>query len=478
MRIATACVNGVCTCLLPLPRNDFRPLALRHRSLAFVSAVLVSVKILALLAVAITPTTAELSTITVERVVQLTNAERQKAGEVALSMSPKLAAAAQRKGEDMLSHDYFAHISPSGVTPWFWMQQQNYTYQVAGENLAIDFVEVEDVVAAWLASPTHKDNMLYQAYTETGVAVVTGEFQGGTSTIVVHMFGLPAGSPSAEALAEEDGPTPTPATAGTQLPSPAPSATPTPTVVPTPLPDTIPPRTPRIALAAGVGPAVAKSLRVNIEADPESTVTLLVNNVPLQSAAAVSVLEIDIGNLPDGELVATAYAKDARGNTSPLSNILYVQKDSTGPSLIRSNISFILSPATDAPLVMGRVTAEETAAVQVEGITGPETHAASKPFVISLTDGELILKGLDELGNSSDSLAIALMPRYSTEADTTVTAPPQRLNRMSRWIIGGATLLILILLSLAIFVRIAIQRPALIAHASLVLLLAATLLFI
>ena len=118
----------------------------------------------------------------------------------------------------MLANQYFAHISPSGVTPWFWMKKSAYSYSVAGENLAIDFVDAEDVVTAWFNSPTHKANMLSKEYTETGVAVVSGSFQGGTSIIVVHMFGLPQNSAPAVAQA-----TPTPT-------KPNPSPTPVPTV--------------------------------------------------------------------------------------------------------------------------------------------------------------------------------------------------------------------------------------------------------
>ncbi len=482
MSLATTCVNGVCTCVLPLPANDFRPLALRHRSLAFISALLITVKVVALLALAITPTTAELSTITVARVVQLTNAERQKAGQSTLAVNAKLSAAAQRKGEDMLANDYFAHISPAGVTPWFWMQQQGYTYQVAGENLAIDFVEVEDVVAAWMASPSHRDNMLHSAYTETGVAVVTGEFQGGTSTVVVHMFGLPTGSPSP--IAPQSGATgdtakKPPTTAGTQTESTAtPTPTPTPTPLPAPLPDTTPPRTPRIAVAEGTASVVATTVTVTADTEANTSVRFLVNNVLLaQAAGAKPTVTLDLHQFADGELQIEAVAEDSAGNTSERSNAVRLNKDSTAPALAEAAVSFLLGPQTDRPVVLASITSREVAQVRLQGAEGWQSIPLTGPIVVPLQSGPTALALTDSVGNSSEPLSLAtLLPAYTVTADTDFVAPPSRFNRVSRWLMGSVLILITLLLSLAIFVRISIQRPALIAHASLVLVLAAVFL--
>lgn len=240
MGVVTRCVNGVCVCVLPLAANNDRPLLLRKGPLALVSALLLLAKLSAFTVLALTPVTAELATITTERIVQLTNTERTKRNLTVLKTNTRLTQAARNKGEDMLNNDYFAHISPSGVTPWFWMNKEGYSYQVAGENLAIDFLEAEDVVAAWIASPSHKENMLLPDYTETGVAVVTGEFEGGTSTIVVHMFGRPSGAVASESSVPE----PTPTAAPETKPVPSPVITPVPVATPVPTP---PPRVPRIA---------------------------------------------------------------------------------------------------------------------------------------------------------------------------------------------------------------------------------------
>lgn len=236
-------------CFIPHEANNHWPLALRHKPLAYVSGFIVLTKILAIAAFVLTPTTAHLSTITDARMVQLTNEARQKNGLPPLTVNEKLTQAALLKGQDMLQHQYFAHISPSGVTPWFWMQKTQYQYEVAGENLAIDFTDADKVVQAWLNSPSHRANLLNPAYKETGLAVISGKFQGGTSIIVVHMFGtqqVVAPAPAQEPQVKGTNTAPAaakPAVAVQPAPATKPQTTPapvTPTIAPTPLPTPVP----------------------------------------------------------------------------------------------------------------------------------------------------------------------------------------------------------------------------------------------
>lgn len=318
MGLAKKYVAGVGLCVIPKPENDHRPLALRRRPLAFVSGLLLSVKVLALLLVALTPTQAELSTITTARILQLTNAERKKKGLNELTMNSALASAAEQKGKHMLAEDYFAHISPSGVTPWFWMNKTGYRYTIAGENLAIDFTSAENVVAAWMASPTHRDNMLLSDYLETGVAVVTGEFEGGTSTVVVHMFGRGTGAlsplrPTAPAV---------PATAPTTTPTPSPTVT----IVPSPAPptDTTAPRPPRIAVNEG-SDTFQNTVSLTVAAETGTTLTLLINNHVYdrrQVKAAQDTYSLSLTDVADGPFTITAISTDEARNQSPASDPL------------------------------------------------------------------------------------------------------------------------------------------------------------
>jgi hypothetical protein len=131
------------------------------------------------------------SSITVEQVVAQTNEQRKQQGLKPLVLDSRLSAAALAKAQDMLDNQYWAHTSPAGKQPWDFMKAANYRYRVAGENLARDFHQTTDMVKAWMASPTHKANIVNDQYQEIGVAVVNGELEGFETTLVVQMFGAP-----------------------------------------------------------------------------------------------------------------------------------------------------------------------------------------------------------------------------------------------------------------------------------------------
>lgn len=108
-----------------------------------------------------------------------------------LSLNPLLQEAAQNKANDMAAKGYFSHISPDGETPWGWIQAVGYSYSYAGENLAVNFVDSDDVMNAWMASPEHRANILDGNFTEMGYGIAQGEYQGQEATFVVQMFGTP-----------------------------------------------------------------------------------------------------------------------------------------------------------------------------------------------------------------------------------------------------------------------------------------------
>lgn len=125
-------------------------------------------------------------------IVTLTNKDRLAHELKPLSTNPILEKAASLKAQDMVAHQYFAHTSPAGITPWHWFAQAQYTFMYAGENLAINFNESENVEEAWLNSPTHRANVLSPNFTEIGVATAQGLYNGKETTYVVELFGMPA----------------------------------------------------------------------------------------------------------------------------------------------------------------------------------------------------------------------------------------------------------------------------------------------
>lgn len=125
-------------------------------------------------------------------VVDLTNRDRISRDALPLAESPLLTAAAQKKADDMADKGYFAHVSPDGRTPWDWLGEAGYRFSYAGENLAVHFTDSGDVEAAWLNSPGHRANIFNKNFTEMGVAISHGTYQGVLTTFVVEMFGRPA----------------------------------------------------------------------------------------------------------------------------------------------------------------------------------------------------------------------------------------------------------------------------------------------
>ena len=107
------------------------------------------------------------------------------------SENPLLSRAARLKAQDMASRSYFAHTSPQGLTPWYWLEQVGYKYTLAGENLAVNFSKPSDITDAWLNSPAHRANILNSGYTETGTGTAWGFYKGKKTLFVVQFFGKP-----------------------------------------------------------------------------------------------------------------------------------------------------------------------------------------------------------------------------------------------------------------------------------------------
>ncbi len=124
--------------------------------------------------------------------VDLANKDRTANDLKPLTVNPTLQKAAELKVEDMATKGYFAHTSPEGITPWHWFSQAGYSFTYAGENLAMDFSESPDVETAWMNSPLHRENILNNKFTQIGIAVRTGVYEGRQTTYVVQLFGTPA----------------------------------------------------------------------------------------------------------------------------------------------------------------------------------------------------------------------------------------------------------------------------------------------
>lgn len=175
---------------VPREENNFRAKALHHDFLTYY-LIFAVVLVFAFKTTPLSNILGYATDITVEKLYQLTNQQRQKYGLPALNLNEKLSQAAYKKAQDMFARNYWAHYGPDGTTPWEFILSSGYRYEYAGENLAKNFLFSDGVVSAWMNSPTHRENILRKEYTDVGFAVVNGVLNGEETTLVVQMFGKP-----------------------------------------------------------------------------------------------------------------------------------------------------------------------------------------------------------------------------------------------------------------------------------------------
>lgn len=109
----------------------------------------------------------------------LVNRERTTRGENALRTDAHLAQAAQAHTDSMSGGDYFDHAGPGGQSPLDRMRAAGYIYSSRigyeiGENLAWGTGNLSTpraIVAAWMASPGHRANILDPRYRDTAIGV-------------------------------------------------------------------------------------------------------------------------------------------------------------------------------------------------------------------------------------------------------------------------------------------------------------------
>jgi uncharacterized protein YkwD/stress response protein SCP2 len=123
---------------------------------------------------------------TAEKVVELTNAERARAGLPALAVDPLLAAAAQAHSTDMVARAFYSHTSPDGSQPWDRAAAAGSRRRTIGENIACGQRSPAQVVEGWMNSPGHRANILKPAFTHIGIGLAGG---GQMGTYWTQLFG-------------------------------------------------------------------------------------------------------------------------------------------------------------------------------------------------------------------------------------------------------------------------------------------------
>jgi hypothetical protein len=292
---------------VPHDGNDNKPHILRPRTIAFVVVIaLVAESAFVFGAKYVIPQSKLFGIIEVNALVDETNQNRVENGLPDLEVSPLLTAAAQDKANDEASKGYFAHTSPQGLTPWYWFQQVGYNFDYAGENLAVNFSDSQDVTTAWMNSPEHRANILSTDFTQIGMATAQGVYEGEPTIFVVEEFGTPA--PAAA-------PTPFVDTASA-------ATTPAPVVsTPTPAPTPAPVAKPKPVVKAPAKTVVAKPVATPAPA-PVAVATVPVV-VAMQSSSAPAVQQTSIAvqseapqSIPATSLATTSASAPSVGTTA------------------------------------------------------------------------------------------------------------------------------------------------------------------
>jgi uncharacterized protein YkwD len=116
-----------------------------------------------------------------QRMLELVNAERARAGLQPLVADERLRAIARAHSLEMFQLDYFAHASPTAGSPFDRMQADGIQFGVAGENLAYA-PNVEVAHQGLMNSPGHRANILRPEFGRLGIGVIRSPAQGSMFT--------------------------------------------------------------------------------------------------------------------------------------------------------------------------------------------------------------------------------------------------------------------------------------------------------
>lgn len=136
------------------------------------------------------PTTPDSGTNAQERaVLDLTNAERQKAGCAPLALDSSLVKAAGDHASDMVRQHYFSHDSLDGRSPFDRMKAAGFRGGMMGENIAAGQGSPQSAMTAWMNSSGHRANILNCSYNKIGIGYDPGEVKPNMRGSWVQNFG-------------------------------------------------------------------------------------------------------------------------------------------------------------------------------------------------------------------------------------------------------------------------------------------------
>ena len=179
--------------IIPNSNNNYHPYLLRERFLSL-TVILIIISNILFSALGLVSINAYVD---FNSIYNLQNIERTKNSLSDLIVNPLLVESATQKAQAMLLSDCWSHYCPDGKSPWDFFDNVGYDYIYAGENLGEGFSENEALMSAWMNSPTHRENILNNKFTEVGIGFAKGNYQGiNNNTIIVVHFGTSVSQPN------------------------------------------------------------------------------------------------------------------------------------------------------------------------------------------------------------------------------------------------------------------------------------------
>jgi len=106
-----------------------------------------------------------------QQILSITNMLRARHGLSAVQWHDDTSKVAFLHSKDMKENEYFSHESPTEGTLVNRLAQLDIKYQMAGENIAAQYVDAIAASEGWLNSKGHRDTMLNEEFTHLGVGV-------------------------------------------------------------------------------------------------------------------------------------------------------------------------------------------------------------------------------------------------------------------------------------------------------------------
>ncbi len=248
--------------------------------------------------------------------LQLVNQSRAQAGVKPLTFDGELVSASGTHSDWMIAQDVFSHTGANGSSPGDRIKAAGYGATAWGENIAyisgsgastLDEADVRQLHTNLMNSPGHRANILSASFTEVGIGLAQGDYNGRPAVMVTENFGHPNSTEAAEPDEITQTPTPTTPTPTTKLP---------------------------VSLSAGTGSdiLVLKIAQDYYQGDAQYTVSVDGRQIggtftasALHSAGAADTLNLKGDWAAGAHRVEVKFLNDAWGGTASADRNLYVE---------------------------------------------------------------------------------------------------------------------------------------------------------